>query len=90
MRRSRKQALVVRRQHERRPALAAKLLDQVDDGPTRGGIEVRRRLVRQNEPGAGDEGASDRHPLLLAAAQLVRAVARVGGETHALEYRGDA
>src|SRR5438132_8492267 len=42
--------------------------------PARGGIEVSRRLVGQDQIGVGDQCARDRNPLLLAAGKLRRAV----------------
>ena len=39
-----------------------------------GGIETRHRLVGEQDPGIGGDGAGHRHPLLLAAGELVRAV----------------
>ena len=38
----------------------------------RSGVEVRKRLVAQNEPGVADQRAGERDALLLAAGQLVR------------------
>jgi hypothetical protein len=46
-------------------------LEQAQHGRGRAGVEVARRLVGKQQPGAVGERAGDRHPLALAAAQLV-------------------
>ena len=47
-------------------------------------VEVTRRLVGEDELGVGDDGAGDGHPLLLAAAELLREVLGAVLDGHAL------
>ena len=48
-------------------------------------VEVAGGLVGQEQVRLVDEGARDRHPLLLPAGQLRRAVVHAVGEAHGLE-----
>ena len=61
--------------------LEAHLLAQV-------GVEVRQRLVEQQHLGLDDDGARERHALLLAAGQLGRIAAAEGAHLHDLEHVG--
>ena len=54
-----------------------------------GVVQVAGRLVRQQERGAVDQGPGERHPLLLAGGQLVRAVALLAGEVDGREHLAD-
>ena len=49
------------------------------------GVEIAQRLVEQQQPRLRDQGARQRQPLLLAAAQLRRRTIRECGETHGFE-----
>ena len=50
-------------------------------------VEGSRRLVRQEEVALTDHGASDRHPLALAAGELIGVVPRSVGKPEPLERR---
>src|SRR6185369_16640501 len=66
---------VVRDDHESLVALAVESPQESKDLRRFGGVEIPRRLVREDERRGIDECPGDRHPLLLAARQLVRPVA---------------
>jgi hypothetical protein len=53
------------------------------------GIEVRQRLVEQEHAWLGDERASERHALLLAAGELARVSRAEGAEPDQLEHALD-
>ena len=61
------------------------LVEQLDDRGARGGVEVARRLVGQQQRRVADDGAGDRDPLAFAAGELVRAVAVPVCEADAVE-----
>lgn len=62
-----------------------KPLDFIGDGR----IQVSGRLVRQNYPGVVDYGAGNDHTLLLTAAQLMRILPALVGQTDAREDMQD-
>ena len=66
---------VVRHHHGRLPVGVHRLAHQLEDLTAGLRVEVAGRLVGEQDRGPRDEGARDRHPLLLAAGQLGRAVA---------------
>jgi hypothetical protein len=53
------------------------------------GVEVRQRLVHQHQRRLDDDGAGDRHALLLAAGKLARQFLRVPVELHQRQRRVD-
>jgi hypothetical protein len=55
---------------------------QVHDLAAAGGVEVAGGLVGEEQRGPGDQRPGDRHPLLLAAGELGRAVVLPAGEAH--------
>src|SRR5262249_61687214 len=57
-------------------------LEDADDLLRGPGVEVAGRLVGQEDRRGGDQGAGDRHPLLLAARELRRVVVLAAGEAH--------
>ena len=61
-------------QNEGGASQTVEIEDHVDDVSGRVGVEISGRLVGQQETRAIDEGPSEGHPLLLAAAQLCRVV----------------
>src|ERR1022692_1507230 len=65
--------------------LAVQLLDQRKNRLRRLAVEVPGRLVGEQEPGAGDEGAGEADALLLAAAQLAGAMICARGEADLVE-----
>jgi hypothetical protein len=64
---------LVRHQHNRAP-FAVEPLEDCHNLLAGAGVEVARRLVRQNQHGVGDDGAGNRDALLLPARQFVRLV----------------
>jgi hypothetical protein len=77
---------VVRDQHDG-AALAAEFAEQAQDGLASVGVEVARRLVRENDAGVVHQGARDGHALLLAAGELAGPVPAPVGQAHRLERR---
>src|SRR6266550_534017 len=72
--------------HQDRGSAGVDLEQQLDDLPRGGRIEVSRGLVREKNPWVMDEGAGDRHPLLLTARKLVGVFAFLSFETHDAEH----
>ena len=77
------------RGHQHRRAGAVDAIEQPHDSDRCAGVEVSRRLVGQEDEGTVDEGAGDRHPLLLAAGQLVGQVVALLGQADQVEDLGD-
>ena len=71
---------VVRHDHDGAALLAVNRLQKVDDLLAGVRVEITGGLIREEERGIGDEGASDSHALLLSARQLrgamVQAIAK--------------
>jgi hypothetical protein len=67
-------------QHQRESALSPQGVEQPDDLVPGVLVQVPRRLVGEQHPGLLDQGAGDRHPLLLPAGQLAGQVLRAIGE----------
>src|SRR5581483_10501868 len=65
-------ARVVRHHHGRLAVLVHRLAQQPEDLAARRGVEVPRRLVREDDRGPRDQGPRDRDTLLLAARELGR------------------
>ncbi len=63
-------ARVVRHDHDRLAEVGRRLAHELEDLGARLGVEVARRLVREDDSGLVDEGACDRDALLLAAREL--------------------
>jgi hypothetical protein len=82
--------LVVRREHERRLERPIDLLHQLQNSGAGPAVEVRRRLVRQDDLRMCREGPRDRDPLALSAAQLRRPVARKLAELDDVQKSSDA
>ncbi len=59
---------------------------QVQDALGHGGIDIARRLVGNDQLGAGNHGTSDGHPLLLAAGQRRRSGAGAVGESNPRQH----
>ena len=57
------------------PVVAVELGQQLHDLVAATRVEVAGRLVGEHHVGLGDDGAGDRHALLLAAGELARVVA---------------
>src|SRR5215211_2529652 len=78
---------VVGNEDEGLTLFSVELYQQLHDLP--GGLRVQRpgRLVRPHDGRMVYQRAGDRHPLLLAAAHLVRALARLLGNANRLQYR---
>ena len=83
----RRQLRVVRDQNDRRSAHAMNLAEQLQNMTAGGGVEVPRRLVRQNDRRGVGQRARERNPLLLASRQLRRVVMRAAGQSNLLEQR---
>src|ERR687890_1179775 len=64
-------------------------VQQAHDLDRRVGVEVSRRLVRQQDQRPVDERAGDRDTLLLTAGELVRVPVLLAAETDELEHLGD-
>ena len=60
-------------------ALAAQVDQQIEDLRLDRHVQRRGRLVQQHDLGLQDQGAGDRHPLPLAARELVRVAVAEGG-----------
>src|SRR5262245_36249968 len=78
---------VVGDEEQGRAALCLQRKHQVDDEAACLAIEVAGRLVGQQEVRLDDEGAGQRHTLLLAARQLARIVAEPMSQADGLELR---
>src|SRR5687767_14330094 len=72
---ARGQRLVVRHEQERRAALAVQLEHEGDHLATRRRVEIPGGFVGEQKGRSRDEGARDRHALLLAPGKLLRVVA---------------
>src|SRR5690606_31869368 len=83
--RARGEVWIVRDEHERRAALAVELLEQLDDGLARAGVEVPGRLVGEQDLGLVDERARERDALLLPAGKLGRIMVEPIAEPDAAE-----
>ena len=75
--------LVVGDEDHRRPELALERLELRPGMDPQLGVEVRQRLVHQEDARLADDRPRQRDPLLLAAGQLRRAVAAAGGRSRA-------
>src|SRR5258706_12086686 len=69
-------ALIVRRHHHR-GAGAIDAIEQPHDADGRRGVEVPGRLVGEQDQRSVDEGARDRHPLLLSTRELTGEAVRL-------------
>src|SRR5207237_10793763 len=76
---------VVRHDDDRLPELLVKPTEQVEDFLASLRVEFPGRLIRQEERWIVREGDSDGDPLLLATAQLIRAVAGALRHAHELQ-----
>ena len=75
---------LVRHQHNGQPALIQGLKN-LHDLHRGAAIEVARGLVRQQDGGPVNQGASDSHPLLLAAGKLRRKMLHALAQAHKLQ-----
>src|SRR5262245_51132383 len=82
---ARRDALVVRDEHERDAARRVQLEQEIDDLRAGARVQVARGLVGEEERGRRHERASERDALLLAARELARIVQRALGEADAPE-----
>ncbi len=80
-------ARVVGHEHDRQPALAAGLGQEVEDLGAGLGVQVARRLVGEDQGWVVGERTHDGGALLLAAAELVGPVVDPVPEAHLLEER---
>ena len=79
------QGLFVRHQEQRRARARPQREQQIDDGSTRGAVEISGRLVGEQHFGLVHDGARQRHALLLAARKLARIVIEPMLERHRFE-----
>ena len=77
--------IVMRHQHQSRPALGIDGKHQIDDLVPGSRIEIAGRLVGKNQFGAGREGAGQRHALLLAPREMLGVVTKAVRKPHALK-----
>src|SRR6266576_2819835 len=77
--------LVVRGNNESRTRTLLHGMHQIDDASTGFRVEVRGRLVRQDQVGMGDEGSRDRHPLTLPAGKFSGTMPRMFFKSHRFE-----
>src|SRR5260370_14721749 len=82
------QLVIVGRDHERQVVLGLQAQEQVPDDLAGLRVEVAGLLVGQDDPGAPDQGARDRDPLLLAARQLARTMGLAVPQADLLQGRG--
>src|SRR5690349_12025324 len=78
----------VRHLDDRRP-LRVQGLEELDDLARLAGVQVARRLVGEEERGAGDDGAGDANELLLAAGELAREEVLLADDAEPVERVGD-
>jgi hypothetical protein len=71
--------------HDDRLALVGQLLEQFEDRLRRAAVQVARRLVGDDQRRVIGQGASDGHPLLLAAGDGRRPLARLLGHAHSFQ-----
>ena len=81
--------LVVGDEHRGGPGVAQDGLDVVPHLRAEVGVEVGERLVEEQQGGRGRQRPRHRHPLLLAAGQLVRVAAAEPGQPHQVEHVAD-
>jgi len=72
----------VRGQDNGEALLGRQSLEQVDDGPPGGGIQVARGLIGNQDFGIGDETARDGDALHLSARKFARQMVGAVGEPH--------
>src|SRR5437879_6496092 len=72
--------------HQHRGAARVDLQQQLNNLPRGRRVEVSRGLIREKNPWVVDQGAGDRHPLLLAARKLVGVFAFFAFQTHDAEH----
>ena len=83
-----RQALIVGDQQQGGAVPGALLEQAVDDQAAGRAVEASRRLVGEQQHRPGDEGAGDRHPLLLPARKLRRVMVEAMAETNRVEPLG--
>ena len=81
----RRQLRIVRHQHQRRPARAVDVEQQLDDRLPGGAVEIAGRLVGEQDRRIVGERPRDRDALLLAARELRRVVMAAIGQTDFVE-----
>ena len=79
---------VVRDQHQRRAGLAVQLEHQLHHRLAGGEVQAAGGFVGQQHGRAHDEGARQRHALLLAAGQHLGVVLQSFGQAHAAQHLG--
>ena len=72
--------------HQGAPPLGLVLPEDREDLVAGPRVQLAGRLVRQDEARGLDQGPRDRHPLLLAAGELVRAVTQALGQAHPAQH----
>src|SRR5688500_20217019 len=77
----------MRDHHGRLAVRGDRVPQQLEDLAARGRVEVARRLVGEHDRWPGDEGAGDRHALLLAAGELRGPVREAIGQPRSEERR---
>src|SRR5207245_745202 len=77
---------IVGHQDDGDPLVCVELPQEAHDLLAGPGVEVARRLVRQNQARAIDEGAGDGHPLLLPPGDLVGQRRRIRTQAYELEH----
>ena len=82
-----RQLVVVRDDEDGGAELPIELEEELVDLAPGLGVEVPGRLVGQQEPGPKQQGARQRHPLLLAARKLARPVREPVGQADARQHR---
>ena len=84
-------AQVVRDEQVRQAEGALQVVEQVEHLRLNRDIQRGHRFVADQHPGAGRDGAGDRHSLALSAGQAAGAAGhQVGGEAHRFQQVGDA
>ena len=78
---------VVRGQQHGDVLVPAQLREQSDDAPRARDVQVRQRLVEQQQPRLADQRVRDHHALLLAAGQLADPRVLVAERADGLEHR---
>ena len=72
-------------QHQSCRKLAVKIKQQFDDPLSRRGIQIARRLIREQNLGLGRECPSNGNPLLFTTGQLVGIMVTALLQTHAAQ-----
>ena len=78
--------ILIMSHHDDRQPLGMEFVEEIKDGSTRGGIQISRWFVRQDDRGGSDQGAGYGNTLLLPAGELSGAMSKSIAEADTAEH----